>query len=134
MDLDAILGREAELLFEEEQGMKKRLEEQRRTLKNASRATWQENLIVVCGDAEERKRWASTLERDVTEQKQIKRIGVSPVYVQGPGKPEALLLARLLVKSAMKCGVTLSKKMLTDLEKSSLSAKYAELCQKENKL
>jgi len=129
MEVDKLLADEAEAMFQEEETMKKRLEEMRKARRNVSKATWQENLGLISLSAEERRKWALQIENDVQDQKKMRRQPPTIIYVNGPKRPPSVALARLIAKAATEAKVTLTKPMFADLEKSGLPAKYAELCE-----
>ena len=128
MDIENILAEEASALANEEESMKKNLEEFRKMKRSSNKASWLECLTLVAPTVEERREWATTIEKDAIAQKSVKRVALSNNFVNGPSKAPAVTLARLLVKASLKSGVQLPKSMLVDLEKSGLPGKYAEFC------
>lgn len=127
MEVESLLANEANALYEQELEMKKKLEEIRRTNKSAAKASWQENLNLVCFNTTEKKTWATTIEKDVMEQKSIKKQPVSRVFVEGPKVNKSVVLAKLLLKASMESKVQLPKKVITDLEKSGLVPRFTDL-------
>src|SRR5690606_11505120 len=93
--------------------------------------TWQENLALVTSSLQERKSWATTIERDAMELNKMKKRPVPPsaTFVQGPKslKPGSVALAKLLVTSALQARVTLPKKFMADLETTILPERYVDL-------
>ena len=127
MEVESLLAIEANALYEQEVEMKKKLEEIRRTSISAAKASWQENLNLVCFNSTEKKTWATAIEKDVMEQKSIKKQPVSRVFVEGPQVNKSLVLAKLLLKASMEAKVQLPKKVITDLEKSGLVPRFTDL-------
>ena len=133
MDLDTILKEEADAQFANEEAMRQKLEEWRRTKRNASSAIWQENLSLVTSSADERREWAITIEKDALAEKSIKRVPLSDVFVNGPRRSNQVILAKLIVQAAVKAKVKLPKPVILDLDKSGLADKYADLCESEGR-
>jgi hypothetical protein len=132
MDIDQLLEHEAEAMLNEERAMKERLGDWRKTKKAAAKTNWLENLSLVAATVEERKFWASTIEKDAMAQKALKRVQLSVNYVQGPKKSPAIALARLIIEAAQTSKVQIPKSVLIDLEKSSLPAKFGAMMDAED--
>lgn len=118
-DLDEL----AEALYQEEQTMRKRLDEQRKASRQKP-ASWQECIP----DAQERRQWVSALDADAALQKQIKRTRPSDLFLNGPSQANNnnFALLKLLAEASKKSGVTVPRQLAVDLQKSPLPALYLQ--------
>lgn len=127
MDLEVILQEEGANLVKAEAERSQRLEQLRKIRKVASQVAWQEALPLVAATPEERKEWATTIERDSATS--VKQVPPSINYQTGvPDKKNpTLYLIKLLAAASKKSNVSLPKAVLLDLQQSGLGEKYAEL-------
>jgi hypothetical protein len=133
-DLDQLLQEELTVLQQQEETMKRKLDEYRRFVKNSAKQTWQENLNLIClTSLEEKKSWAISIEKDSLELGKITKVAKpSAIFLEGPKVKDSstvgsVNLAKLIVQASIRAKVQLSKPILQDLEKSGLGMKYFEL-------
>lgn len=124
MDLDQL----AQEMFAQEQDMKKKLDEYRKVVRTAAKASsWQENLPLVSQDVTVKRQWSSEVENDVLQQRNIKQARVSELYMNGPNQNNTFALLKLLAEASKKSGVSVPRQFAVDLQKSGLPQKYQEL-------